>query len=80
MKALGPILDRNLVDHLKQLNWSRFRMCESIMEIQQVTADEIRIGIGYGARFSSVYNAPLKVWPERRQGKKHLWSPRKISL
>lgn len=80
MKALGPILDRNLVDHLKQLNWSRFRMRESIVEIQQVTPDEVRIGIGYGAMFSSVYNAPVKVWPQRRQWKKHLWSSREISL
>jgi len=70
MQALGPILDRNILKRLQQLNWSRFRMCKSIVEIQQVTPDEVRLGMSYGAMFSSVYNAPVRVWPQHRQGVK----------
>jgi hypothetical protein len=42
MKALGKKLDRSLIKYLKQLGWSRFRNCLSILEIQQVTPNEIR--------------------------------------
>ena len=51
---------------LKHLRWSRFQKRKSILEIQQVTLDEIRHGTSYGAMFSSVYSAPVKVWPRDR--------------
>lgn len=62
MKALGKKLDQNLVKYLKQLGWSRFCRRQSILEIQQVTPNELRHGIGYGAMFCAVYSAPVKVW------------------
>jgi hypothetical protein len=68
MQALGPRLDHNIVRQLKRLNWPRFRESKSIVEIKQITPDEVRIGIGYGAMFSSVYNAPVRVWPQRKRG------------
>lgn len=67
LQALSLVLDRGLVQCLKQLKWSRFRMPESLLEIQQVTPDEVRRGIRYGAMFSSVYNAPFKLWPQYRE-------------
>ena len=63
VKVLGEILDRYLVKHLKQLGWSRFQMSRSILEIQQVTPNEVRRGISYGAMFYAVYTVPVKVWP-----------------
>lgn len=63
LKVLGKTLDKGLVNHLKQLNWPRFRTRESILEVQQVTLNELRHGIGYGAMFYAVYTVPVKVWP-----------------
>jgi hypothetical protein len=65
-KAIGAFskkLDRGLVESLNQLNWTRFRERQTILEIQQVTLNELRHGIGYGAMFCAVYNPPVKVWP-----------------
>ena len=64
LKELGQRLDQTLVNCLKQLGWSRFRNRETILELQQVTLNELRHGIGYGAMFCAVYTAPVKVWPQ----------------
>jgi hypothetical protein len=66
VKALGKALDKGLVQRLNQLGWSRFRKRQSILEIQQVTSNELRHGVSYGAMFCAVYNAPVKVWPQER--------------
>lgn len=66
VKALGQTLDRGLVKRLKQLGWSHFRTRQSILDVQQVTLNELRHGISYGAMFCAVYNAPVKVWPQDR--------------
>jgi len=67
IKALGKKLDQSLVKCLKQLGWSRFRRRQSILEIQQVTPNELRHGISYGAMFYAVYSAPVEVWPQNGQ-------------
>ena len=67
VKALGKRLDHNLVKYLKQLGWSRFQKCQSILEVQQVTPNEMRHGVSYGAMFYAVYTTPVKVWPQNRQ-------------
>ncbi|HXQ39211.1 MAG TPA: hypothetical protein VN843_34750 [Anaerolineales bacterium] len=74
LKTLGRKLDRSLVKHLKQLGWSRFRTCRSILDVQQVTPNELRHGISYGAMFCAVYNIPVKVWPQN--GRRHEGSRR----
>jgi len=65
IKILGKKLDRGLMKYLNQLGWSRFRKRQSILEIQQVTPNELRHGVSYGAMFSAVYNVPIKVWPPK---------------
>jgi hypothetical protein len=65
IQVMSLMLDVSLVQCLKKLNWSRFQMQESLLEIQQVGPDEVQRGIHYGAMFSSVYNAPYKIWPQR---------------
>jgi hypothetical protein len=66
LKSLGRKLDRSLVRCLQQLGWARFQERQSILEVQQVTSRELRYGIGYGAMFSAVYTAPVKVWPQEK--------------
>jgi hypothetical protein len=69
VKALGRKLDRGLVRCLKRLGWQRFGTLESILEVQQITPNELRHGIGYGAMFWAVYTAPVKVWPRDRRAR-----------
>jgi hypothetical protein len=63
VRSLGKNLDKSLVEHLKQLGWSRFQKRHSVLDVQQVTSSELRHGIGYGAMFSAVHSRPVKVWP-----------------
>jgi hypothetical protein len=65
-KILGKKLDSYLTPHLKQLGWSRFRKRQSVLEVQQVTPNELSHGISYGAMFHAVYSVPMKVWPLKR--------------
>jgi hypothetical protein len=62
IQSLGKRLDHALLKSLRQSGWSRFRNKRSILEIQQVTPNELRHGIGYGAMFWAVHSAPVKVW------------------
>jgi hypothetical protein len=67
MQLVGENLDHSLLRYLKQLGWSRFRKRQSILELQQVTPDEIRRGISYGAMFCAGYSVPVKVWPQEKK-------------
>jgi hypothetical protein len=66
IKALGKSLDKSLVKHLHQLGWPRFQKRQTILDVQQVTPEELRHGISYGAMFHAVYSVPVKVWPLKR--------------
>jgi|SRR5687768_13234664 len=66
MKAFGKKLDKSLLECLRHCGWSRFLKSKSVLEIQQVTSNEIRHGVSYGAMFSAVYSAPVKVWPQSK--------------
>jgi hypothetical protein len=66
VRILGRRLDRSLVKYLGQLNWPRFQKRQSILDVQQVTLNELRHGIGYGAMFHAVYTVPVKVWPREK--------------
>jgi hypothetical protein len=67
IKMIGKRLDQSLTRCLKRLGWSHFLKHQSILEIQQVTANELRHGVSYGAMFYAVYSVPVKVWPIKRQ-------------
>jgi hypothetical protein len=69
LKILGRRLDRSLVTYLRGLNWPRFQKQQSILDLQQVTLNELRHGTGYGAMFAAVYTVPVKVWPKSRKQK-----------
>lgn len=62
VKVLGKTLDHHLTKSLKQLGWKRFEEGQVFLEIHQVTPRELRHGLGYGAMFSAVYTAPIKLW------------------
>lgn len=63
INELGAELDRKMLERLKSLSWSRFQDSKYVIEIQQVTRNEIRHGVCYGAMFYSLYTAPEPVWP-----------------
>jgi hypothetical protein len=70
IKSFGRSLDQYLLGYLaKHLGWSRFQAQGSILDVQQVTVNELRHGVSYGAMFHAVYSVPVKVWP--LQKKKH---------
>ena len=63
MKAFGKKLDESLLKRLKEFGWPRFQKRQSILEVQQVTPNELRHGIGYGGMFRALYSVPVRVWP-----------------
>ena len=63
INELGLKLDSEMLQQLQSLSWTRFQHSISVVEIQQVTPNEIRRGIRYGAMFFSLYAAPVQVWP-----------------
>jgi hypothetical protein len=67
IKSLGKNLDKSLLKYLKALGWTRFQNRESVLEVQQVTFDEMRHRISYGAMFCAVYSLPVRVWPLKRR-------------
>ncbi len=67
IKSFGKYLDKYVSEYLaKQLGWTRFRGQQSILDIRQVTVNELRHGISYGAMFYAVHSAPVKVWPLKK--------------
>jgi hypothetical protein len=71
IKSFGRSLDQYLLGYLaKHLGWSRFQAQGSIRDVQQVTVNELRHGVSYGAMFRAAYSVPVKVWPLQKT--KHL--------
>ena len=66
IKTLGKKLDRSLTACLKALGWSRFRGRQSILEVQQVTLNELRHRTSYGAMFCAFHNVPVEIWSTNR--------------
>jgi hypothetical protein len=66
LTGLGRKLDQSLTQALQQLGWSRFRARQSVLDVQQVTPNEMRHGVSYGAMFYAVHSVPVKVWSSKR--------------
>lgn len=67
IKSFGRNLDKYLLGYLaKQLGWSRFQKQRSVLDVQQVTVNELRHGVSYGAMFYAVYSLPVKIWPSKK--------------
>ena len=67
VEAMGRKLDNGLVRYFTQVGWQRFRKRQSILDVQQVTLNELRHAVGYGAMFCAVYTVPFQVWPRDRR-------------
>lgn len=68
IKSFGKRLDQYLIGYLaQQLGWSRFQEQRWILDIQQVTVNELRHGVSYGAMFCAVHSVPVKVWPLKKK-------------
>lgn len=63
MEVLCNALDRSLLRSLNRLGWQRFRNCPSILNVRQVTKNELRHGVGYAAMFFAVHSVPVRIWP-----------------
>jgi hypothetical protein len=72
VRVLGKTLDNSLMKSLKQLGWSRFQECQTVLEVHQVTPRELRHGLGYGAMFYAVYSTPIQVWPQKGRQDKNI--------
>jgi len=66
IQAWGQTLDKSLLPCFRALGWSCFQERQSILEVQQVTPEEIRRGIGYGGMFFAAYTRPVRIWPQDR--------------
>jgi hypothetical protein len=67
IKVFGRALDKSLLKYLKQIGWQRFQKRQTVLEVQQVTTEELRYGVSYGAMFHAVHSVPVKVWPQKRR-------------
>lgn len=56
-------VDQGIVQYFHRSGWSRFSKRESVLDVQQVTSNELRHLTGYGAMFCAVHNVPVKIWP-----------------
>lgn len=64
LDASGKGLDPSLLRRLIRAGWTCFRNRQSMLELQQVTTEELRHCIGYGAMFCAVYSVPVEIWPD----------------
>lgn len=60
---LGANLDHEILQQLKDFNWTRFQYSKSLVDIRQVTLYEIHPGICAGAMFYSAYTVPAQICP-----------------
>jgi hypothetical protein len=67
IRVMGRVLDRSLVKALQHLGWERFQKRQTVLEVHQVTTDELRHGVSFGAMFYAVHSVPVKVWPQKRR-------------
>lgn len=67
VEVVARELDHGLVKYLTRVDWQRFRRRRSIFDVQQVTINELRHAVGYGAMFCAVYTVPVQVWTRDRQ-------------
>jgi hypothetical protein len=67
LKVFAKKLDKNLAGYLREMGWSRFKEQRSVLDVQQVTLNELRHGVSYGAMFHAVHNRPIQVWPAKKQ-------------
>lgn len=63
IKDLNSKLDTQMLRQLQRPDWKRFWSSTTFVEVQQVTRDEVRHGVCYGAMFASYYAGPLQIWP-----------------
>jgi len=63
LDALTASLNRSLTQALKELPIPMLKSYDSILNIIQVTQDDVENRKGYAALISSIYVKALKVWP-----------------
>ena len=63
LNNFGKKFDYEMVQHLTALGWTRFQYSKTVVEILQVTLNEIHHGVSYGGMFFSANSVPAQIWP-----------------
>jgi hypothetical protein len=62
LEALIVSLDKELTAKLRALPSTRFAERASVLDVNLLTEEDVRLGTGYAVMLSSVFAPPLKVW------------------
>ncbi len=62
LEAFIATLDRELTVKLKSLPSDKFARLESVLDVNLVTEQQVRLRAGYAALLSSVFAPPIKLW------------------
>ncbi len=62
LEAFTATLDRALTAELRDLPSDRFTRLESVLDVNLVTDQQVRLGVGYAVLFSSLFAPPIKLW------------------
>ena len=62
LEVLVASLDRALTASLKELASPRFTRRESVLDLNLVTVEDVRLGVSYAGLLSGLFASPLKIW------------------
>jgi hypothetical protein len=62
LEVLIVSLDKELTAKLRALPSTRFAERASVLDVNLLTEEDVRLGTGYAVMLSSVFAPPLKVW------------------
>ena len=62
LDAFIASLDQALTAQLRELPSTKFAQRTSVLDINLLTEEDVRLGAGYAALLSSVFAPPIKVW------------------
>jgi hypothetical protein len=62
LEAFIATLTRALTAELRKLPSDRFARLESVLDVNLVTEQQIRLGAGYAVLLSSLFAPPIKLW------------------
>ena len=62
LEAFVATLDRALTADLRNLPSDRFARLESVLDVNLITEQQVRLCTGYAALLSSVFAPPIKLW------------------
>jgi hypothetical protein len=68
LDALVAALDRALTGSLRSLPLPEFSKRGFVLDVNLITEEDVRLGVGYARLLSSVFMPPLQVWQREAEG------------